>query len=66
MTIPEQSRIETIGSTVVLNQRNEEEIAEPDRRTGSVSELSTNIKKINPINLVTKGVKQEKLTIQIP
>ena len=66
MTIPEQSRIDTIGDTVVLNERNEEEIAEPDRRTGSVRELSTNIKKANPINLVAKGVKQEKLTIQIP
>ena len=66
MTIPEHSRIDTIGGTVVLNERNEEEIAEPDRRTGSVSELSTNIKKANPINLVAKGVKQEKLAIQIP
>ena len=35
-------------------------------RTGSVRELSTNIKKANPINLVAKGVKQEKLPIQIP
>ena len=66
MTIPEHSRIDTIGGTVVLNERNEEEIAEPDRRTWRVSEQSTNINKDYPINLVAKGVKQEKLTIQIP
>ena len=66
MTIPEQSRINTIGGTIILNECNEEEIAEPDRRTWSVSEQSTNINKDYPINLVAKGVKQEKLTIQIP
>ena len=66
MMTPEQSRINTIGGTVVLNECDEEEIAEPDRRAWSVSELSANIEKVYPINLVAKGVKQEKLTIQIP
>ena len=63
MTIPEQSRITQL---VVLNERNEEVIAEPDRRTRSVSKQSTNTNKDYPINLVAKGAKQEKLAIQIP